>query len=323
MPKSNNSMNQQKQPLISVIVPCFNVEEYLKECLDSILKQSFGDIEIICIDDFSTDSTPKILADYNTQNRRVSVVRHTANQGLGAARNTGVNHAKGKYLFFIDSDDILCSDALTDLYNMAEQEKADIVTGQLRLFDEQGLRPLSPCFKGIEGKYTYADNKQHILGKTYVAAWNRLYRTDFFIDVIQSFPTGCWYEDVVPFIKGQLAAKSLAVSSRVVVLWRQRAGSISKQKVKTDDIKRYLREVFSLLSSYSLSSSREDFLTFLGNSFAWYPNTPELRQAYRDILSEFSFQSKELNQNPALKNLRKIMEQPVSFWDRVRAKLNA
>lgn len=73
-------MNQQKQPLISVIVPCFNVEDYLKECLDSILKQSFEDIEIICIDDFSTDSTPKILADYNTQNRRVSVIRHTANQ---------------------------------------------------------------------------------------------------------------------------------------------------------------------------------------------------------------------------------------------------
>ncbi|BCV64712.1 hypothetical protein TUM17387_00710 [Shewanella carassii] len=316
-------MNQQQQPLISVIVPCFNVEEYLKECLESILKQSFEDIEIICIDDFSTDSTPKILADYNTQNRRMSAIRHTANQGLGAARNTGVNHAKGKYLFFIDSDDLLTYDALEDLYNVAEATQADITTGQIRAFDENGLHSFTPSFNGIKGKYTYTEFRKYILGKVYVSAGGRLYRRAFFDEEIQAFPTHCWYEDVVPFFKGQLSAKSLAVSSNVSLLWRQRTGSISKQRVKTDDIKSYLRAVYTLLAEHTLLNSRDDFLLFIGNSFAWYPNTPELRRAHREILAEFGYQDADFLRVASIKKLRRIMEQPVSFWDRVRAKLNA
>ena len=104
-----------KSPLVSVIIPVFNVEEYLEECINSILRQTLTDIEIICINDGSTDSSPDILKKYAEQDRRITVYSQD-NCGLSAARNLGMRAARGRYTYFIDSDDWLERDALRDLY---------------------------------------------------------------------------------------------------------------------------------------------------------------------------------------------------------------
>ena len=93
-------------PKISVIVPIFNVEKYLKECLESIINQTFKDIEIICINDGSTDNSLDILNQYAEKDNRIKVITQS-NQGLSAARNTGIKYANGEYISFIDSDDYI------------------------------------------------------------------------------------------------------------------------------------------------------------------------------------------------------------------------
>ena len=98
-------------PLISVIVPVYNVAPYLRDCLDSVLRQKFGDFELICVDDGSTDGSSVILGEYAEKDMRVHIVRR-ANGGLSAARNSGLEVAVGEYVYFLDGDDSIVPDAL-------------------------------------------------------------------------------------------------------------------------------------------------------------------------------------------------------------------
>lgn len=92
---------------VSVIIPVYNVEPYLKQCMDSVVGQTLKDIEIICVDDGSTDGSLDILKEYATEDSRIQIIEQK-NAGAGAARNNGMRHATGKYLSFLDSDDFLC-----------------------------------------------------------------------------------------------------------------------------------------------------------------------------------------------------------------------
>ena len=114
-------------PQISVIVPVYNVEPYLPQCLDSVLAQTFEDIEIICVDSISTDASPQILQAYAQKDPRVKVFALTDIRGLGRGRNRGLDEACGKYVFFLDSDDFLAPEALEVLYQTAERENCDAV----------------------------------------------------------------------------------------------------------------------------------------------------------------------------------------------------
>ncbi|MDR2570125.1 MAG: glycosyltransferase [Oscillospiraceae bacterium] len=111
---------------VSIIIPVYNVEQYLRECLDSIINQTLREIEIICINDGSTDGSSDILNEYLKSDDRVRVITQE-NKGQSAARNTGVEIAKGKYINFIDSDDLLKTDALRELYELAESNRAEVV----------------------------------------------------------------------------------------------------------------------------------------------------------------------------------------------------
>lgn len=111
---------------ISVIVPIYNVENYLRECLDSVLAQTFSDWEMILVDDGSTDGSGKIADEYADLDERISVI-HQENAGLSAARNTGIDAARGEYLYFLDSDDYILENALDIMYNSARKNHLDLV----------------------------------------------------------------------------------------------------------------------------------------------------------------------------------------------------
>ena len=113
-------------PKVSVIIPVYNTEKYLRECLDSVVNQSLRDIEIICVDDGSTDSSPQILEEYMKRDSRVKVFRQE-NSGQGAARNAGVARSRGEYTYFMDSDDISPSGALKKMYKRAEKDALDVL----------------------------------------------------------------------------------------------------------------------------------------------------------------------------------------------------
>ena len=113
------------KPLISVVVPVYNVEQYLKKCLDSIIKQKYNNLEIIIVNDGSTDNSQKICQEYVKKDKRIKLITQK-NQGLSAARNTGIDNAHGKYISFVDSDDYLDLEFINELYNTIIENKSDI-----------------------------------------------------------------------------------------------------------------------------------------------------------------------------------------------------
>lgn len=125
-------------PKISIIIPVFNAEAYLHACLNSATQQSLKEIEIICVNDCSTDSTPAILLDHARRDERIKVIDHDTNQGEGAARNTGLDDARGEYVFHLDADDTIAKDAMDILYTEAAAHHSEMVKGGYDIIHETG-----------------------------------------------------------------------------------------------------------------------------------------------------------------------------------------
>lgn len=118
-----------KLPKVSVIIPVYNTEKYLKKCLDSVCNQTLQDIEIICINDCSQDNCLEILKAYALSDTRVRIIDFKENRGAGAARNAGIEAAQGEYIGFVDSDDFIDLDFYEKLYNSGTKTKANVVKG--------------------------------------------------------------------------------------------------------------------------------------------------------------------------------------------------
>lgn len=121
--------------MVSIIIPVYNVEKYLRICLESVLQQTYKDYEVIMVDDGSTDDSPNICCEYTQRDSRFSVI-HQANMGLASARNTGIRAAKGEYIYFIDSDDCINVRLLEVAIGLAEKEQANIVQIELESVPE-------------------------------------------------------------------------------------------------------------------------------------------------------------------------------------------
>lgn len=130
-----NRIDNNPSPLVSIIVPIYNVEQYLPACLDSLVNQTLQDIEIICVNDGSTDNSASVVRDYMQQDARIRLIEQD-NQGLSAARNAGIRNANGKYLQFLDADDILLPDKLTKQVQELEQTNADVCVCHHSMFTD-------------------------------------------------------------------------------------------------------------------------------------------------------------------------------------------
>ena len=128
-------------PKISVIIPVYNVEKYLPACLDSVIRQSYTSLELILVDDGSSDRSLEICRSYAERDDRIRVIRRD-NGGASAARNTGLDHASGEYVSFVDSDDILFPDALEKLYQMVLREKTALAVGGILEWYKNRMRPI-------------------------------------------------------------------------------------------------------------------------------------------------------------------------------------
>lgn len=178
--RGNSAM---KQPKISVIIPVFNTEKYLKKCINSVLVQDYPDMEILLVDDGSTDKSPSLCDRYAKRYTQISVV-HQTNLGLGAARNTGLTLARGDYLLFVDSDDCLDGPyAVSRLAQKAKKTNADIITGCFRRFSRQGLSGVNRHHLR-EGAYTLTADfrfKGFFMYGHLAYNWGKLYRKDFLL----------------------------------------------------------------------------------------------------------------------------------------------
>lgn len=165
---------------ISVIVPVYNTEKYLKRCLESIINQNFQDIEIIVINDCSTDNSLNLINEYMHLDKRIILINKEKNEGLSSARNSGIKLAKGEYILHIDSDDWIEDNYFEDMYNKAVEANADIVISDFyEDFDNGKIFYMKDQEADIE---TLNVIKNIFLFKAYPSVWNKLIRTKLYKD---------------------------------------------------------------------------------------------------------------------------------------------
>ena len=219
------------KPLLSVIVPVYKVEEYLERCLDSLCRQSLGDIEILLIDDASPDGCGAICEAYAAKDARVRVFHQPENRGLSAARNLGIEHAEGSFLMFVDSDDWVDEDFCKEAYECAVRHQADLVMfNRVRVLKSgDGDDVLKDDLFFPEGYKTTQEALDIMLTDGGNAAWNKLYKKELFADI--SYPEGYLYEDTGATYKLVVKAYRIYYLPKALYYHRLRSGSITSQKV--------------------------------------------------------------------------------------------
>ena len=221
---------------ISVIVPVYNVEAYLPGCLESILANDTADCELILVDDGATDSSGAICDEYAAKYPELVRVIHQANGGLGAARNTGIEAARGDYLLFVDSDDTVAPDTLSRLSEEIDKTHADMYVFSFRYVSETGEeRPAEPRSTRVDGTpLTLADAPELLLDPP--MAWIRLCRAALFRETGLRFPGRVWYEDLCTTPSLLLAAGSIVQLPDPLYGYLLRSGSI----MRSSNLKRNL-----------------------------------------------------------------------------------
>lgn len=237
----------------SIVIPIFNVEKYLEECVGSILKQSFSDYEIILVDDGSTDNSPQICDRLSELDSRIRVI-HKPNGGQADARNKGTQLASGEYLIYIDSDDFISDpEFLSDIFELCK--KNDIVCYKFQKFFESTDR-LQPCgfSMPVFAENTDISEKIRLLSANdamYCAAWTKAIRRSLITENNICFETGCKCEDMKWYFEVLLKAESIAGIDKSYIVYRQREGSVTK----TNDLKTIADNVASIEDIYSVIES--------------------------------------------------------------------
>lgn len=216
-------------PLISVVVPVYNVESYFEECIESILNQTYHNLEIILVDDGSTDSSSKICETYRKLSPLISVI-HTTNKGVAAARNTGIKLAKGEYITFVDSDDVISPNMIMSLYENIDG--CDLSMCANIRFEKKLPEPSD---KGKKCKIKRKKFFNHLLtNPDYVVAWGKLYKKEIVEQTL--FQEGMIHEDeeFMPRLISKI--QTACVDSRKLYFYRVRPNSIMMSEFRSQNL---------------------------------------------------------------------------------------
>jgi len=183
----------QEKALISIIIPVYKVEKYLEKCIQSVINQTYENLQIILVDDGSPDNCGKICDEYAKKDHRIEVI-HKSNGGLSDARNKGLEIAKGEYIGFVDSDDYIEADMYEVLYNLLKQYNADVSICNFYTVS-QGKISIKNADNGINEYNRIEILKEILLDKNIQSyAWNKLYKKELFDEI--KYPIGKKYEDI-------------------------------------------------------------------------------------------------------------------------------
>lgn len=298
---------------ISVIIPVYNVEKYLEKCIQSVINQTIKNLEIILVDDGSTDLSGKICDEYSKKDKRIKVI-HKENGGLSDARNAGLNIESGEYIVFVDSDDYIEYNMIENLYKCIKKYNADIVCCGKYLEDEDGN-----IIKILNKTEEYCINGENAIKKMLLreeidnTAWDKMYKKEVFENI--RFPYGKYYEDIEPTYKAFKKSSKIAHTSTVDYHYLIRKGSIINSKftekqldslifinnIRKDVKKEYPQyiEISDALYYLDLSSN----LQKIKNS----PNYEENRQIYRKLKKEYNSYIIKILTNKYITLYKKIM----------------
>lgn len=213
---------------VSIIVPVYNVKKYLRKCLDSLINQTLKDIEIICINDGSTDKSLEILEEYKNRDSRI-ILLNQENSGQSVARNRGIEIAKGEYIGFVDPDDWVDLDYYEKLYNAASTNNTDIAVGGI--IRVTGIKKKK--FLNFE-KETLTDNTKlkfelcDVPEKSYV--WNKIYKTEKLKEIGLEFEKGIFYEDCIFTPQALFYLGKIVTVPNIYYYYLRRGNSTVKQR---------------------------------------------------------------------------------------------
>ena len=276
-------------PTISIIIPVYNVEQYLRQCLDSVVNQTMQEIQIICVNDGSTDGSLAILRAYEASDARFEII-DKPNGGQSSARNAAYSHIKGKYTLFVDSDDWIELDLCEKTYLKAETTGAPLI-----VFFYQGKngydtpaqhKRISPCDK------ITVEEKLPLLG--WQVVWNKLWRTDFLLGNKLYFPEGLVFEDNLVNWQAVTLADKISIVPERLYYYRRNLNSTMQTR---GEHSLHMVPIYEKIREYLLASGyhatyREKFISMkLDVWFRHYRNLPtSLQPRYlamiREVLNE-------------------------------------
>lgn len=214
-------------PLVSVIVPVYNVEQYIDDCLNSIRQQSYSNLEIIIVEDCSTDNSNAAIKTH-LEDKRVKVIHHEVNSGLSAARNTGIDAATGEFIMFVDSDDLIDSNLVQLCVQSAVESKAEVVLFHEKPFNDG--TDISRLDKPYSNKAHFKFVKPEDYFKYQHFAWLKFIKADLIHNNSLKFPVGYYYEDWPFHWELGFIAPSMVEIDNGVYHYRQRKNSITASK---------------------------------------------------------------------------------------------
>ena len=312
---------------ISVIVPIYNAEKYLEETIASLLNQTLKEIEIILVNDGSTDNSLKICKKMEKMDERIVVI-NKANGGLADSRNTGMKIAKGKYIMFLDADDLFETDTCEWMYNKIEEKQADYVIGNYQMMDNDGKRWKKPAWPLGENDDIMLNKNDYnrsffVMNST---AWNKIYKAEFLTKNDITFKVPSPSEDDYFTSVCYIKAKKGYYTSKVMYLYRNSPNSLSKdcslkyfkginyayqmiyKTFKENDEINYYRYVYAKKNAYLLCQlidseqvSDEDKIQCV-KDFEWYFNLN--REFKVDIMNE---QLRNIIKNIRIKDYENMM----------------
>lgn len=280
-----------KRPLISVIVPVYNVEKYLYRCLHSIYEQTYNNIEVILVDDGSTDSSLQLLREYTKKDSRFKVI-HQKNMGLSAARNTGIRYSKGEYLTFIDSDDYVTHDYIEYMYGLLERDNFS---------SRLALCSLIKTFPNGKNKNMGNDREVVISGKKCIemmcyhnlvdtCAYAKLGKRELYDD--HFFPVGKLFEDIGSTYKLFEQCETVACGFKAKYFYCIKEGSIVTSKFKpskldllemTDQMAKSVTSTYSDL--YAATGRRQVYARFSTlNQTLGEPSTKTIQRKLKEYI---------------------------------------
>lgn len=217
-----------KNPIFSIILPCYNVENYITECLNSILNQTYTNFELLVVDDCGKDSTIDIVNIFARKDSRIKIIKHKKNKGLGAARNSALKKAKGKYIVCVDSDDYIHESLLQEVYNKFLKTKLKVIWFKANLYHHTNqtteIYKNYPIFTYTKEGIIKLDNNNII--DFPLVSWNKAYDRDFLIKNDIFWTEGKKLEDVEFFWKVHTKINEIYLIDKPLYIYRRRPNSI-------------------------------------------------------------------------------------------------
>ena len=274
-------------PKLSIIIPVYNTELYLKECLDSVINQTFKDIEIIIVNDCSPDNSEAIILEYMSKDPRIKYIKHEKNLGLGGARNTGITNAAGKWIAFVDSDDYIDLNTYKTMLSLMDKHRANLGVFSVINFDDITKEETYDPFFDCDIDALTPINHQNFRKIKNSTTWNKMYKVSDIIDHNIAFPEHLKHEDEEFWFKYMtIVEPSIIGSNEKFYHYRQRANSIMGQReVSRKDIPQICLNIYSFLQQNKKEELyREYFLLALIQHL--YLHYQGVKPMYKTIFQE-------------------------------------